>query len=115
MLDEGTILNIFKDVENESNTEYAPFEREPSSNCVHRVPYEGRKMVLECFPSYFKVGMLLATDEGNPLPKNNKSFFSNWWKKKETNSFDPSKLNVVPRFVVFEDGFLMFLRYHKPH
>ena len=42
MLDEGTILDIFKDVENESITEYAIVEREPSSDCVHRVPYEGR-------------------------------------------------------------------------
>jgi len=91
-----------------------PVDRELSAECIHRVPYVGRRMVLESFPAYFKVGQLSKSGV-TPLPKNNKSFFSNWFKRKETKKFDPLKLVVTPRFIVFEDGFLIFLKYHKPH
>ena len=112
-MDSVAIRDMFKDNENEFD--YVPVERESSSICVHRVPYEGRKMILECFPSYFKVGQLLPSSEIDFTPNKNKSFFSIWWKKKDPLQFDPSKLNVSPRFIVFEDGFLMFLKYQRPH
>jgi hypothetical protein len=83
-------------------------EREWAAACYHRLPAVGRLMLLDQFPAYFKIEQLIV-----PQVKSRRKptgFFAKWWKSSSTANEATAPV-LEPRFLAFEEGYLILLNY----
>jgi hypothetical protein len=89
--------------EDDTHIDYNPVDRESSYACYHRLPTVGRKMLLDQFPAYFKIEQLIV-----PIARRKPTgFFAKWWKASES----LSEPRLEPRFIAFEDGYILIMNY----